>query len=368
MHPPLREASRTLQLQRSTKESRAPQRTSTLWNKAIIEEMVSLEKNQTWSLVRLSAGKKALQSKWVFKVKEEHDGKKRYKDRLVVKGFQHKQGVHYNEIFSPVVKMTTIRLVLSIVAAEDLHLEQLDVKTTFLHSDLDEDIYMTQQRVVSQIRLGIVRCAKMTIVSRIRDEGLGPASIFLAEASSVLKTKGTLRLSQEKYMGKVLDKFNMKDADARCQPLGDHFKLSKKQAPKTEASRRRKAKEAVKWLLRYLKGTSKATLCFSRKEVVLEGFSDSDYEGYLDSGKSTTGYVFTVGGTTVSWMSKIQKCVEICQYRARVYGIEEAGRVCEGTLSLKKILGAKNLADMLTKVVTTEKLKLYASLTGLRDN
>ncbi|GJR04551.1 retrovirus-related pol polyprotein from transposon TNT 1-94 [Tanacetum coccineum] len=78
------------------------------------------------------------------RVKEEHDGRKRYKARLVVEGFQQIHRVDYNEIFSPVVKMTTIRLVLSIVAFEDLHLEQLDVKTAFLHGDLDEYFYMTQ--------------------------------------------------------------------------------------------------------------------------------------------------------------------------------------------------------------------------------
>nr|GEZ68862.1 hypothetical protein [Tanacetum cinerariifolium] len=102
--------------------------------------------------------------------------------------------------------------------------------------------------------------------------------------------------------------FNMKDVETRCQPLGYHFKLTKKQAPTIEAARRRMAKVsyalavgsvmytmAVKWLLRYLKGTWKATLCFSRKDVVLEGSSDSDYEDFLDLGKSTTGYVFTIG-------------------------------------------------------------------------
>ncbi|GJY05529.1 copia protein [Tanacetum coccineum] len=81
-----------------------------------------------------------------LQVKEEQDGRKRYKARLIVKSFQQIHKVDYNEIFYPVVKMTTIRLALSIVASEDLHLEQLDIKTAFLHGDLDEDIYMTKPK------------------------------------------------------------------------------------------------------------------------------------------------------------------------------------------------------------------------------
>uniref|UniRef100_A0A7N2LFB2 Integrase catalytic domain-containing protein n=1 Tax=Quercus lobata TaxID=97700 RepID=A0A7N2LFB2_QUELO len=80
-------------------------------------------------------GKKALHNKWVYRIK-------RYKARLVVKGFQQKKGINYSEIFSLVVKMSTIRLILGMLAVENLHLEQLDVKTTFLHDDLEEDIYM----------------------------------------------------------------------------------------------------------------------------------------------------------------------------------------------------------------------------------
>ena len=83
-------------------------------------------------------------NKWVYRIKNEHDGSKRYKARLLVKGFQQKKGIDYSKIFSPVMKMSTIRLVLGMVASENLHLEQLGVKTTFLHGDLEEDIYMSQ--------------------------------------------------------------------------------------------------------------------------------------------------------------------------------------------------------------------------------
>jgi hypothetical protein len=97
------------------------------------EEMDSLVNNQTWDLVQLPARKRALQNKWVYKLKEEYGGKNRYKARLVVKGFAQKKGIYFDEIFSPVVKMTSIRTILSLVSVEDFHLEQLDVKTTVLH-------------------------------------------------------------------------------------------------------------------------------------------------------------------------------------------------------------------------------------------
>ena len=92
----------------------------------------------------MPVGKKALQNKWVYRLKEEEGGKKRFRARLVVKVFAEKNGIDFDEIFSSIVKMTSIHTVLSLVATEDLHLEQLDVKTTFLHGDLDEELYMAQ--------------------------------------------------------------------------------------------------------------------------------------------------------------------------------------------------------------------------------
>ena len=93
------------------------------WEMAMDEQINSLLENQTWELAKLPKNKKALQNKWVYRLKEEVDGKKRFKARLVVKGFAQKEGIDFAEIFSPVVKMTSIRTVLSLVAVEDFHLE-----------------------------------------------------------------------------------------------------------------------------------------------------------------------------------------------------------------------------------------------------
>ena len=115
--------------------------------------MDSIHHNQTWELVELPVGRKPLPCKWVFQYKYVFGSEKpKYKARLVAKGFKQEHGVEYNEIFSPVVKMTTLRLLLGVMATEELELEQLDVleleqldvKMTFLHGDLEEDIYMSQ--------------------------------------------------------------------------------------------------------------------------------------------------------------------------------------------------------------------------------
>ena len=104
------------------------------------EEMNSLHKNKTYELVELPKGKKALKNKWVFKLKKDSEKLVKSKARLEVKGFSQKHWVDFDEIFSLVVKISPIRVVLGLVASLDLKLEQLDVKTAFLHSDLEEEI------------------------------------------------------------------------------------------------------------------------------------------------------------------------------------------------------------------------------------
>ncbi|WVZ02051.1 hypothetical protein V8G54_022857 [Vigna mungo] len=117
-----------------------------LWQGAMEEELEALKKNNTWRLVELPKGKKVIGSKWIFKKKEATPGgeKARYKARLVAKGFTQIEGVDYHEIFAPVVKHCSVRVLMAIVAHCNLHLEQLDVRTAFLHGDLEETIYMKQ--------------------------------------------------------------------------------------------------------------------------------------------------------------------------------------------------------------------------------
>ena len=99
-------------------------------------------KNDTYDLVKLPKVRKALKNKWVFKLKMDGDKIVKYKARLVAKGFNQKKEIEFNEIFSPVVKVSSIRVILGMTASLDLELEQLDVKTAFLHGDLEEEIYM----------------------------------------------------------------------------------------------------------------------------------------------------------------------------------------------------------------------------------
>jgi len=115
------------------------------WQKAMQEEMKSLHENHTYDLVELPKGKRALKNKWVFRCKiEPNRSQPRYKARLVVKGFSQKKDIDFEKKNSPVVNMSSIRVVLGLAANMNLEIEQLDVKTAFIHGDLEEEIYMEQ--------------------------------------------------------------------------------------------------------------------------------------------------------------------------------------------------------------------------------
>jgi hypothetical protein len=115
------------------------------WLEAMKSEMDSMYTNQVWNLVEAPDGIKPIGCKWVFKKKTDMDGKvQTYKARLVAKGFKQIHGVDYDETFSPVAMIKSIRILLAIAAYYDYEIWQMDVKTAFLNGSLLEDVYMTQ--------------------------------------------------------------------------------------------------------------------------------------------------------------------------------------------------------------------------------
>ncbi|KAK1679188.1 hypothetical protein QYE76_040036 [Lolium multiflorum] len=115
------------------------------WREAMEQEYQALLRNETWTLVPSPPKVNIIDSKWVFKVKKHADGSiERYKARLVARGFRQRYGLDYEDTFSPVVKPTTIRLLLSIAVTRGWSLRQLDVQNAFLHGVLEEEVYMRQ--------------------------------------------------------------------------------------------------------------------------------------------------------------------------------------------------------------------------------
>ena len=116
-----------------------------VWIDACEDEIFSIEKNDTWLLVDLPLGVKPIGLKWVFKVKRNADGSViKYKARLVAKGYVQKQGIDYDEVFAPVARIETIRLIIALAASKGWEIHHLDVKTAFLHGDLREEVFVTQ--------------------------------------------------------------------------------------------------------------------------------------------------------------------------------------------------------------------------------
>lgn len=118
---------------------------SETWKAAMDEEIKAIERNKTWELSTLPEGHNAIGVKWIYKIKRSSDGMIiKYKARLVAKGYKQKKGFDYDEVFAPVTRFDTIRMILSLAAQHDWKIYQMDVKSAFLNGYLEEEVYVEQ--------------------------------------------------------------------------------------------------------------------------------------------------------------------------------------------------------------------------------
>ena len=109
------------------------------------QELKTVEQNRTWELVPLPAGHRPITLKWVFKLKKDELGAMtKHKARLVARGFVQQEGVDYDDVFAPVARMESIRVLLALAAQEGWRVHHMDVKLAFLNDDLKEEVYVQQ--------------------------------------------------------------------------------------------------------------------------------------------------------------------------------------------------------------------------------
>ena len=416
------------------------------WRKAMDEEIQSLKENNTWKLVKLPNGKKAMKCKWVFKKKINSQGKVvRFKARLCAKGYTQQEGVDYFETFAPVMKYKSMRIILAIVAKLDYEFKQLDVLTAFLNALMKEEVYMEQPEgyeegtkdmvcrliktiygtkqaprewnkevnefIVNELQLN--RCTsdscvyvkksrtgkviivaifvddftaaydstdegewnqmKQKLMSKYKMKDLGDVEWILGMKVVRDRSRRIIKLDQEVYVEKILEKFNMERSKEVDTPSVPGIKYSKQDAPTTEKEkeemREKPYRELVgsllyaaistrpdiahavntisrhmsnpgeklwiagKRILRYLRGTSKLGLVFNGKnekaiptdknklssDIVV--YVDSDWSGDTDERKSTTGFYVFIYGCVVNWWSKKQTTVSLSSAEAEYMAI-----------------------------------------------
>ncbi|KAL0378491.1 UNVERIFIED_CONTAM: Copia protein [Sesamum radiatum] len=246
-------------------------RESNLWYDAMKEEMNSMAFNEVWDLVELPDGFKAIGCKWVFKTKKDSLGNiERHKARLVAKGFTQREGIDYTGTFSPVSKKDSLRTIMALVAHFDMDLHQMEVKTTFLNGELEEEV----------------------ICNNLKDSSLVTVSTCLMYAQVCTRPDIAFAVG-------MLGRY-------QSNPGLDHWRAAKK-------------------VMRYLQGTKDYMLMYRRTEnLEVVGYSDSDFAGCVDSRKSTSGYIFMITSGAVSWRSAKQTLVATSTMEAEFMSCFEA--------------------------------------------
>ncbi|GJT29987.1 ribonuclease H-like domain, reverse transcriptase, RNA-dependent DNA polymerase [Tanacetum coccineum] len=184
-------------------------------------ELDSIVKNNTWKLVPLPKGVVPIGLKWLFKIKRNVDGSvMKYKAHLVAKGYVQQLGIDFDEVFTPVVRLETIRVSIALAAEKGWKVHHLDVKTDFLHGELKEEVYVIQPRGFEKLgdEKKVYKLAKSLYDLR---QALRAWNIKL---DNTLK-EDYVEIKQERYARNILKDVGMEDCNATLYPLEKDLKL-----------------------------------------------------------------------------------------------------------------------------------------------
>ncbi|GJX26752.1 zinc finger, CCHC-type containing protein [Tanacetum coccineum] len=358
------------------------------WKEAIDDEIGSIMENNTWVLFDLPPG-----CKWIFKRKMKVDGTiDKFKARLIIQGFRQKERIDYFDTYAPVACITTIRLLLALAAIHNLVIHQMDVKTTFLNGDLDEEVYMKQPEgfvmpsnehkcVYSKFDSsgkGVIIClyvddmlifgtdqnqvdkTKKFLSSRFLMKDMGEADVILG--IKIKRENKGIVITQSHYIEKILKKFNHEDCSPVSTPMDPVEKLKPntgKPVDQLEYSRAigclmyamtstrpdiayavgrlsrftsnpsRQHWHAITRVFKYLKGTMNYSLSYVGYPSVLEAYSDTSWINHVEDSSSTSGWVFLLGGGAISWASKKQTCITGSTMESEFVALAAAGKEAE---------------------------------------
>ncbi|KAL0430373.1 UNVERIFIED_CONTAM: Retrovirus-related Pol polyprotein from transposon TNT 1-94 [Sesamum radiatum] len=254
------------------------------WLIAMKSEMESMYDNKVWNLVDLPKGTRPIECKWIYKIKTDMDGKiVVYKARLVAKGFKQIHGIDYDETFSPVAMLKSIRILLAIASYFDYEIWQMDVKTAFLNGYLEEEVYMTQPK-------GFVNPQSPKKVCKLQRSiyGLKQASrSWNLRFDEAIKEFGFLRNPEEACVYKKLSGSNI----VFLVLIKDYF----------------------------LTYGGEYKLC-------VKGYTDASFQTDKDDYRSQSGYVFILNGGVISWKSSKQNMVEDSTTEAEYIAAAEAAK------------------------------------------
>ncbi len=426
------------------------------WYDAMQAEYQQMIDFKTWSLSKLPHGRKAIDCKWVFTVKPslvDENSIRKFKARLVIKGFSQRPGIDYSETFAPVAHSESFRIVLALAANHGFYLRQVDVVGAFLNGDVSEEIFMKQpegfavrknEDLVCRLNkalYGLKQAGmiwnhqldsfltnelqfrktmadpciytlekgdfKAMILVHVDDMIIAHNNVAqcdaiinslkgkwditdLGEPSRVLGMQlvrngptGSIFLHQQDYVAELLSRFNMDSCKPVTTPHQPGFYLSADMCPSSDQDRAdmrtvpyaelvgslnwlathtrldianavgtlcrfisnpgRQHWRAAQRVLKYLGSTSDHGIRFTTSKPnvndKLLGFCDADWAGNSDNRRSTTGFLFTLHGSPISWKSKLQASTALSSVEAEYISLCAAAREAKWTRQLLFELG-----------------------------